>query len=563
VLAALGYLVASLALHHDVLPRLTTATTGWVTADAYLFVWWLNWLPWSVQHGLDPLFTTYLHHPVGVNAMWNTTMPALGLLFAPITLTAGPVAAFNLATILGPVVSGLALMLASTPYVARPWPRAVAGLLYGFGPFMVAHASVGHANIVWAVLPPVLLWAVHAVFVRPSSTPVRDGALLGAAFALQTVVYAQTVALGAVVLVLVALVLTLRWPNAVPARLPQVAVAAVACVGSYLVLCAYPLRQLLAGPARPRTQIRDPATSGADAANVVVPTPLTALRVGTDEAAGQMHAHAGEQGGYVGVAMLVLLVATVVVTRSAVARTAAVVGAVLYVLSLGTTLVVLGHDTGVPLPWALVNRLPLVSQAEAVRLQVVVALCVAVVVAVWLDHLAARPPGPARAVRVGLTVAVLATWVPAGAQVATPVTIPAFFTHSAATELAGDVVETVPRGTGEWIGGADPLLWQVASGMSYRTTGGYFIGSDARHPLLLEAPVDEFQRGVEAAEDGRPPPAAAARTAAAELRADGVTVVLVADRPDIDESAVLAWAQQVTGTPGRQIDDVRLFRMTR
>ena len=86
--------------------------------------------------------------------MWNTPVPVLAALFSPITLTAGPVAAYNAAMIVGPVVSGLALVLALGVWVERWWPRAAAGLLYGFSPFVVAHSSVGHLNLVWAVLPP-------------------------------------------------------------------------------------------------------------------------------------------------------------------------------------------------------------------------------------------------------------------------------------------------------------------------------------------------------------------------------------------------------------------------
>ena len=562
VLVGLGYLAASLAVHHAVLPRLTTATSGWVTSDAYLFAWWLNWVPWAVQHDLDPLFTNYQHYPVGVNAMWNTTVPALGLLFAPVTLAAGPVATFNVAMVLGPVVSGLALVLALHPYVSRLAPRAVAGLLYGFGPFMAAHLSVGHVNLVWALLPPVLLWAVHTIFVRRSATPLRDGALLGIAFAVQTGIYSQTVALGALALVVTGVVLAIHRPGEVAARLSQVTRAALACVAAYAIVCAYPLYQLLAGPARPRAQIRDPDRSGADLANVVVPTEVTALRF--PGGAELLRGHAGEQGGYAGVAVLAVLAVAVLATRNATARIAATVGAVLFVLSLGTTAVVLGHDTGVPLPWDLVGRIPLIAQAEAVRLQVFVALCVAVVVAVWLDHLAARPPGPRRTAAAALTAAALAPWLPADTQVATPVAIPAFFTRSAPELLTdGDVAETVPRISGQWTGGADPLLWQVASGMAYRTTGGYFIGSDATHDLLLEAPVGAFQQGVDTIAEGGTPPAAAARTAAQELAAAGVTVVLVAERAGTDQRPVLAWTTRVTGTPGRKVDDVWVFPLVR
>jgi hypothetical protein len=177
------YLAASLALHHRLLPQLTTSTAGWNSSDSYQFVWWLRWLPWSLVHGQNPLFTSYFHAPFGVNGMWNTPVPVLATFFAPVTLTAGPIAAYNVAVVLGPVVSGLALALALGVWVERWWPRAVAGLLYGFSPFAIAHTSVGHLNLLWAVLPPVLLWVVHALLVAPDPRPWRIGALAGLAFA--------------------------------------------------------------------------------------------------------------------------------------------------------------------------------------------------------------------------------------------------------------------------------------------------------------------------------------------------------------------------------------------
>jgi hypothetical protein len=126
-LTVAAYLAGSLALHHRLLPQLTTATAGWTSSDSYQFVWWIRWLPWSLAHGDDPLYTTYLHAPLGVNGMWNTPVPVLATLFAPVTLTAGPVAAYNVATILGPVVSALALALALGGWC----PTAASGVVAG------------------------------------------------------------------------------------------------------------------------------------------------------------------------------------------------------------------------------------------------------------------------------------------------------------------------------------------------------------------------------------------------------------------------------------------------
>ena len=166
--------------------------------------------------------------------------------------------------------------------------------------------------------------------------------------------------------------------------------AAVACVGVYAVLCAYPLYLLLAGPGRPRSEIREPATTNADAANLLVPTSLTKFQTRLAPLAAQLHTHSGEQGGYVGIALLAVVVVAVVAVRRP-PRLVAVVGVAAWVLSLGVSLVVLGRDTGVALPWHPVEGVPLVGEIETMRFQVVVALCVAVVVGLWLDQLADLP----------------------------------------------------------------------------------------------------------------------------------------------------------------------------
>jgi hypothetical protein len=563
VITPLVYLAGSLALHRRVLGSLSTATTGWTSSDSHLFVWWLNWLPWSLLNGQNPLLTTYQHFPVGVNSMWNTTAPVLAALLSPVTLTAGPVAAYNIGMILGPVVSGLALVLALRPYVHRWFPRAVAGVLYGFSPFIVAHSSVGHLNLVWAVLPPVLLWAVHAVFIRPGSQPWRTGALLGLAFAVQTGIYTQTVAFGAIVLVVVAAVLALRYPHRIARRACSITKAGVACIGLYVVLCAYPLYLLLAGPARPRAPIRDPVESGADAANLLVPTYLSRFQLRrTAGLAEQLNAHAGEQGGYIGLGLLVLLLVAVVTVRRSAVRITAAVGLVLVVLSLGVHLVVLDRNTGVPLPWQILGQVPLVSEAEAVRLQIFIALCVAVIVALWLDHLAEQGPNWWRWTATGATLVAAGTWLPSDAQQAVPATTPAFFVNAADYVPPSAVIETFPRISGRWVGGADPLLWQVVSGMAYRTTGGYFIGSDSTHDLLLEAPVNAYQVGAaEAAVGVSTPTDELAMAAAQEFRARGVTTVVIIDHPGVDFAQLAAWTNRVTGSKGERVADALVFRL--
>jgi hypothetical protein len=91
---------------------------------------------------------------------------------------------------------------------------------------------------------------------------------------------------------------------------------------------------------------------------------------------------------------------------------------------------------------------------------------------------------------------------------------------------------------------------------------GYFNGSDADHDLLLEGRTNLFQDVAGRVAGGGPPGSVGDAVAAAgQLRRSGVTVVLVAERPDVDEVPVLGWARQVTGSPAARFGDVWLFRM--
>ena len=561
---AIGYLLASGLQYHRVLGDLAGRASGWVSSDSSLFTWWLGWTWYAVGHGTDPLTSTWQNAPDGVNGMWNTGVPVLGVLLAPVTATAGPVVADNVAMILGPAVSAYAAHRALAVVVGPRWIRALAGLVYGFSPFVIAHAWVGHVNLVWSVLPPVVLWAsVRVLAGRPDGgreRPWRGGALLGLAFAVQVGLYTQTVALGAIALLVVAVVLAVSAPRAAWRRVPALARSLLAALVVLAVLCAWSAWLLLRGPSRPRGPIRDAVTMGADAANLVVPSPLTAIRPGTDALAAGLRAYPGEQGSYLGVAMLAVLLAAVVLMRSRTVVLTAVVTVLLAVASLGTSVAVLGHDTGVPLPWRVLVDVPLVGQAEAGRLAPFVALGVVVVWALALEHLTRPVDGRWR--RVGRAIAVVAvlaaavTWVPVDDQLTTTADAPPFFTAGApglgpvAADGGPPIVEVVPRPSQVWTGGADPLRWQALAGYSFRQTGGYFIGGSARVPVLYEGEIGAFQRGIAAGGRGD---VAAAR---ADLAAWRVSAIVVVPTAVTDSDAALRWARAVGGGAGRYADGV-------
>src|SRR5256714_15245561 len=115
-----------------------------VGGDPRLAIWFLRWQGFALAHGHNLLFTTYLDAPQGVDLMWDTTAPLIGVALAPLTLTVGGVFAYNVAATVGLALSALAAFVMIRRYVQATdavgtIAALIGGALYGFSPHMAAH----------------------------------------------------------------------------------------------------------------------------------------------------------------------------------------------------------------------------------------------------------------------------------------------------------------------------------------------------------------------------------------------------------------------------------------
>ena len=152
----------------------TTAANG---TDQTFFEWMLTHGVRVFTHGDNPLFSSQLNAPLGVNLMSNTGMLGLSLPFAPITAWLGPSPTFVLLIMLG--LSGTAFSwyyVMSRHFVGQRFAAFVGGTVCGFGPAIATHAN-GHPNLTAGFLVPLILW--RALALRTSTRPVRDGVILG------------------------------------------------------------------------------------------------------------------------------------------------------------------------------------------------------------------------------------------------------------------------------------------------------------------------------------------------------------------------------------------------
>ena len=116
-------------------------------------MWFLTWDAFAVSHHLNPFFSDFILHPAGINLMWNPARWTQGLLLAPVTLTLGPVFAYNVSQVAALALSAWAAYLALDALLGSRRGAFCGGLLYGFSPYMLGHAPI-HSDFIFMPVPP-------------------------------------------------------------------------------------------------------------------------------------------------------------------------------------------------------------------------------------------------------------------------------------------------------------------------------------------------------------------------------------------------------------------------
>ncbi len=252
VAGAAGYLVLSVALWWNVWSTHPTSTTTCGCGDSSLFTWFFEWPAYAMAHGLNPLYSTYLFHPGGINLLSNTAEVGLGIVLAPVTWVFGPIATLNVVLTLSPFLSALAMYVLLRRWVSWSPAAFVGGLLYGFSPFIMVSLDDAHLMLSMAPVPPLVVLCLDELFIRQRWRPWLTGLAIGVLALAQLLVGTESLVL-LVIMAAVGSILVLLWGLAhwpvLVARAPYALRGIAAAVISSVVLLAYPAWFALAGPA--------------------------------------------------------------------------------------------------------------------------------------------------------------------------------------------------------------------------------------------------------------------------------------------------------------------------
>jgi hypothetical protein len=367
----------------------------------------------------------------------------------------------------------------------------LAGAVYGFSPALL-HSAIGHYNLQFAVLPPLIVDRVLRMAIPGGAVRLRDGVWLGVLCAAQLFIAEELLAESALAVALLVAALAAGAPRLARDRVRPLMRGLAVALATVLVVAGYPLWVQFFGPLVQHGSRFPPDAFQADATGFVTPSGYLLFHTTSSAAAAAQFPYgAPEYLSYLGWPLLAaLIVIAVLCRRHVVVAACAMVFVALELLSLGAQGHIRGTTKVVSLPWGWLTGLPLFRLGLPDRLSILADLFAATMIGFGLDALTAR----AREARghwwraalwSAAFVAVLPLTplpLPSAAAAALPAGWQAVF---AALRLpAGARVLTVPVPAAYPV--TTPMRWQAESGSPASLIGGYFQGPDRNGHATLD-----------------------------------------------------------------------------
>ncbi|MEH1167589.1 hypothetical protein V6V47_19610 [Micromonospora sp. CPCC 205539] len=496
LMIALAFLVLAVWLTHGLWPDPAGRMLALNPEDQTLYEWFLA-VDARALLGDFSLLTDRLNAPDGVNLMANTTVIALGVVCAPITLLLGAPVTFALlaAANLAGTATAWYLLFHRTLRTRRIAAALGAGLC-GFGPGMISQTN-SHLHMTAQWLVPVIVWLVVRLLrasdpgatssagpgadrVQPAGPNRRrmlsSAAGLAAAVTVQVFIGEEVLFLAAGTLLVMAVGYALADRDLARRALPWFAGGLAVAAGLALLVLGYPLWFQFAGPQGVADGMFSPGYFSADLSSWWALSPLSLA--GSDEAS-RLTTGPAEYNTFLGWPLLLVAAACAIwVGRRRLVLACAAAALVMGALSLGPEVVLGGTRTALPGPYALLAGLPVVDGALPMRFGLALLPLVATMLVLAVDR-ALRDTGRARRLVPVAVVAALLPVFPTPLPTAARPAVPEFITggHWRQCVQPGGVLVPVPLPTPKepW-----PMRWAAAANAGFGMPEGFFIGPYGR-----------------------------------------------------------------------------------
>lgn len=122
--------------------------------DNLYFVWLFDWFERAIfELHQSPQFDPWLNFPDGWSLASTQLPQAMVGLGLPVSVLAGPIAAYNFAALASFFLSGVAVYMYFQRWTGATLPALLAGTLFGFAPYRQAHFLIGHLDMLGTFWP--------------------------------------------------------------------------------------------------------------------------------------------------------------------------------------------------------------------------------------------------------------------------------------------------------------------------------------------------------------------------------------------------------------------------
>lgn len=433
--------------------------------DPGVYMWFLTWWPYAITHHLNPFVTKMVWAPSGFNLTWATSIPLPALLAAPLTDAWGPIVTWNILCLVAPALAAWCSFIACRYVSASFFPALIGGYIFGFSPYMLGEL-LGHLSLILVFPVPLILYLVLLRLDQRLSRAAFVGLvaiLAWVQFLCSNEVLATAVLMGAVT---IAAALVLLGPSRRRALLEL----------CWLVVIALGLAAIALSPFIYYTyvgffngQFYPASDFSSDLLAFFIPNVLFRCQYAFLMPMASNFTGFAEDNAYIGIPLLLLVVAFAFSGwRKPQTKLAILILIFIAIASLGPTLHI-GGNASIPMPSALLGRLPLIDKALPGRFMMFAFLDLAVITSLYLSI---APRRIQRWILAGLGLVTLAPNIASGFWLST-VNTPRFFANGSFKRYIakGEILLVLPYGRN-----GNSMLWQALTGMYFRMAEGY-LGS--------------------------------------------------------------------------------------
>jgi hypothetical protein len=435
--------------------------------DVFSFIWFLNWWPFAISHGINPLLSHYVWSPIGFVMLWSTSIPSLSLLTLPITSFSGPVSSWNFLSLIAPAANATACYYLLRQFKVRTLPAYIGAYLFGFSSYVLGQL-LGHINLSFvAIVPIVVMLALARVqnTIKRAWYVVLMSACAIFQFGISTEVEATLAFFGGIAFITFYVFYHDQYD------FKGLALDTFYAALASTVILSPALYSLYTGASQVPKIINDPSTYSTDLLNYFIPTPITRLgRSVFGEISARYTGNYSESGAYIGLPLILIASHSLIENKNKKwAPPLFIILASSIIFGFGPFLWINGHKTDLVMPWHFIALAPIIRHALPVRFALYTSLIIAILVVFWLNNESLGKK--ARLFRYALAIIAVGFLIPNKQSFSWgTVKIPKIFNKTELNRLFGHKPNLIVLPAGYQ---GNSMLWQEKTGMAFTMSGGY------------------------------------------------------------------------------------------